>query len=104
MIEEFFCYSCNFCDIESETTDDFEHHLNSVHFPGNCVEPQNVRKGGMTIVQQEEADHAQLETGNHHLADLLVPTTCPGPGFESEQLDSTLFPIRFQILCRARNR
>lgn len=72
MSEEFF-YSCNFCDVESETIEDFERHLNTVHFPGNCVEPQNVRKGGMTIVkQEEEADHAQLDAGNHHLADLIA--------------------------------
>lgn len=52
MIEELYFYTCNFCDVESKSVHDFKSHVNKVHFPANCSEPQNVTSRGANVKQE----------------------------------------------------
>ena len=64
MIEEFYYYSCNFCNETSKNIVDFKRHVNSVHFPGNGDVPENVsNKDVVRQVKIEPGDDLQKKPG-----------------------------------------
>jgi len=44
MIEEFYYFTCNFCDFTTKVFSELKTHVNSIHFPENYEVPQNVSR------------------------------------------------------------
>jgi hypothetical protein len=68
MIEEYYYYTCHFCNAVKESANDFRDHVNAVHFPDNCDRPQNVSAGAAAAAAAREqkavAEDEPQEKGN----------------------------------------
>jgi hypothetical protein len=64
MIEEFYYFACNFCDVKSKTIADFKSHVNSVHFPGNGSVPENVSREPDVIVKPRKKENINNDENN----------------------------------------